>query len=234
MAVDTANPSFTQSPTPLTTLDPSVEFPYRELSKLAIGAAFLVPLAMIGWVPLFEPLLSLSVVGIACGLMAISAIRQFPREYAGLALAQAAVALNALVLVAGCSIHTYIYFTEVPDGYERVAFYELERTKGVDAPTDKAIEIDGKEVFLKGYIHPASGNGDLKRFILVPDLGTCCFGGQPRSSSMIEVLLSGNKTVRYGRTKLKLAGKFEINKSLRTVSEIDNLVFYRLRADYLK
>ena len=85
-------------------------------------------------------------------------------------------------------MHTYIYLTEVPEGYTRVHFYELQQEAGgPDQPTEKAFEIDGQPIFLKGYIHPSSGSGLLKRFILVPDLGTCCFGGQPKSSDMIEV-----------------------------------------------
>ena len=123
---------------------------------------------------------------------------------------------------------------DAPDNCERVHFYKLEQKSDPDMPTETALAIDGKEVFIKGYIHPASGTGDLKQFILVPDLGTCCFGGQPRSTSMIEVKLTGTKATQYGRRKLKLAGKFEISKRIRKKQDIDNLIFYRLTADYMK
>ncbi|QDS87074.1 hypothetical protein EC9_12500 [Rosistilla ulvae] len=212
----------------------TVDYPYRALSKLAIASVSLFIVGLLGLVPLFEPILSLAMIGAACGIFAVRSIKQFPEEYGGLMLAQTGIFLNVALMVGGIAEHTYIYLTEVPEGYQRVGFYELERTKGPDAPTEKAIEIDGEDIFLKGYIHPASGEGALKQFILVPDLGTCCFGGQPRSSSMIEVTLTGTKTVRYGRTKMKLAGQFELNKSLRTKKDIDNILFYRLRADYVK
>ena len=109
------------------------------------------------------------------------------------------VALNLLVLLTGAGLHTYIYLTEVPEGYTRVHFSELQqRGQGPEMPTERAVEINGESVFLKGYIHPASGSGLLKHFILVPDLGTCCFGGQPRSSDMIEVTLLGGQTIKAG------------------------------------
>lgn len=212
----------------------SVEFPYRALSKLAIAAILLFVFGLLGLIPLFEPMLALGLIGLICGIVGFRTVSRYPEEYSGLGLAKAGAILNGLLLVSGITVHTVIYLTEVPDGFERVGFYELEKHEGPDTPTKKALEIDGKDVFLKGYIHPASGEGALRQFILVPDLGTCCFGGQPRSSSMIEVTLTGAKTVRYGRTKLKLAGKFEINKTIRKKTEIDNLLFYKLRCTYLK
>lgn len=230
MATDVAPTSVAPMSAPA---DP-IEYPYRAVSKLAIASISLFVVGLLGLIPLFEPILSLAFIGAVCGILAARSIYQFPEEYGGLMLAKTGIFLNVALLVGGIAEHTVIYLTEVPDGYQRVGFYELERPDGPDAPTDKAIEVDGKNVFLKGYIHPASGEGPLRQFILVPDLGTCCFGGQPRSSSMIEVTLIGTKTVRYGRTKLKLAGEFELNKSLRLKKDIDNALFYRLRADYVK
>ncbi|MEZ6088638.1 MAG: DUF3299 domain-containing protein [Pirellulaceae bacterium] len=225
------------APSPVESMSAPVDpiyFPYRAVSKLAIASICLFVVGLFGLIPLFEPILALAFLGAISGVLAVRSIHQFPEEYDGLALAKSGVALNVALMVGGIGEHTYIYLTEVPDGYVRVGFYELERTEGPDAPTEKAVEIDGQNIFLKGYIHPASGEGPLRQFILVPDLGTCCFGGQPRSSSMIEVTLTGTKTVRYGRTKLKLAGEFELNKSLRVKKDIDNALFYRLRADYVK
>jgi hypothetical protein len=103
-----------------------------------------------------------------------------------------------------------------------------------DAPTADAVAIDGKDVFLKGYIHPTSGSGQLNHFILVPDLGTCCFGGEPRSTSMIEVMLPPGETVRASKLKFKLAGKFVVNKYLQNSPGFDNPMFYRLQADIVK
>lgn len=212
-------------------MDPS-DLPYRALSRGAIISLVLAVLALPGLIPSFEPLLVFSLVGLLTAAFAYRTIRRYPNEYSGRGLAIGGITLNALLLFGGVAMHTYIYLTEVPDGYQRVSFYALQTPEGKpDAPTQEALEVDGKDVFLKGYIHPASGDGQLRRFVLVPDLGTCCFGGEPRSSSMIEVTLTGGQTVRSSMMKIKLAGKFVVNKYLQPSRDFDNAVFYRLQAE---
>jgi len=151
-------------------------------------------------------------------------------------LAKVGLALNLLLLVGGVGEHSYIYATEVPDGYQRVHFYALQQPTGapLDIPTQAAIDLDKQKIFVKGYIHPTSGSGQLTRFVLVPDLGTCCFGGQPRSTDMMEVTLTGGKTMRTGLTKVKLAGKFLVTPVGMQSKDFDNPMYYRLRADYAK
>lgn len=213
----------------------AVDFPYRAVSRAAIASLVLAVLALIGLIPTFEALLVLALFGIAAAMMGMRAVRRYPAEYSGGAVALTGLMLNLAILVGGAAEHTYIYMTEVPEGYQRVHFYELQQPKNVaDGPTSRAIALDGEQIFLKGYIHPASGDGLLKRFVLVPDLGTCCFGGQPRSSDMVDVTLSGNQTIRSGLTRVKLAGKLLVNQHGLNKGDFDNPVFYRLRADLVR
>ncbi|WP_442509572.1 DUF3299 domain-containing protein [Novipirellula sp. SH528] len=213
----------------------AVEFPYRAVSRAAIASVVFFVLAFPGLIPTFSPLLILTAVGLAAGLVGLRAIKQFPDEYSGLALAKFGVIANALLLIGGIGLHTYIYLTEVPDGYTRIPFYELQQPSGMpDIPTRFAYDIDGDKVFLKGYIHPASGGGALRQFILVPDLGTCCFGGQPKSSDMIEVTVTNGKNVKAGLTKRKLAGKFQLNRAPQKLTDFDNNIFYRIKADQVR
>ena len=72
-----------------------------------------------------------------------------------------------------------------------------------------------------------------KKFILIPDLGTCCFGGQPRLTDMIEVTLSGDQTVRPSLRQVKIAGVLKVDTSLKPVKELQG-VFYQLKADYFQ
>ena len=107
------------------------------------------------------------------------------------------------------------------------------RTGPIGRPIKRS-RSTGSPSFLKGYIHPSSGSGLLKQFILVPDLGTCCFGGQPKSSDMIEVTLGGGQTTKAGLTKKKLAGTFVLNQAPQKLSDFDNRVFYRMKVDQLR
>lgn len=215
----------------------AVDFPYRAVSRAAIVSVLLGVVALAGLIPTFQGLLVLALFGVAAALIGLRATRAYPNEYSGQSLAIAGIAFNFLVFAGGLGEHAYIYATEVPEGFQRVHFSELKQPASApDFPTHRAVELDGEQIFVKGYIHPTSGNGQLQRFILIPDLGTCCFGGQPRSCDMIEVTLVGGETVRYSMTQKKLAGKFLVDPrgGNNTEFDMDNPVFYRLRAEYVR
>jgi hypothetical protein len=225
------SPSLSSSDTEAT------DFPYKAISRGAVVAVVMAILAIPGLIPEFAPLLSLCILGLIGSIFALRSIRRYPEEFSGRGLARAGLVINAVLLCGGVAMHVYTYMTEVPDGYTRVKFHELQQDSlgnNVQRPTEKAIEVHDQDIFLKGYIHPSSGSGLLKRFILVPDLGTCCFGGQPESSDMVEVTLSGGQSTVANMRKKKLAGKFRVNQAPQSLTDFDNSVFYRLRADQVK
>ena len=212
----------------------AVEFPYRAMSSAAIASMVFAVIALISGF-FFWPGLALAMLGALVALYGYRQIMRFPEEFDGKQLALTGLALNLLIVGGGATMHSYIYLTEVPEGYSRVHFWQLQQDgDGPDRPTEKAFEINGQAIFLKGYIHPSSGSGLLKRFILVPDLGTCCFGGQPKSSDMIEVTLSGGQTTKAGLIKKKLAGTFSLNQAPQKLTDFDNNVFYRMKVDQVK
>lgn len=213
----------------------AVEFPYRAVSRAAIASVIFFGLAIPGLIPTFSPLLILTAVGAMAGTVGLRATKQFPHEFSGQGLAKFGMIANALLLSCGIGLHVYIYLTEVPEGYTRVPFSELQQPASMpDSPTRAAQDIDGEKVFIKGYIHPASGSGALRQFILVPDLGTCCFGGQPKSSDMIEVTVSHGQNVKAGLTKRKIAGRFQLNRAPQKLTDFDNTIYYRLKADQVR
>ena len=149
------------------------------------------------------------------GWVGLRSIRRFPNEYTGKILAQIGLVLGMIQFAAGVGLSTYTYATEVPEGYTRVGFWELrpDPEHPLPAPiSQKAIDIAGKPIFIKGYMHPGvSSNGKVTHFILVPDMGTCCFGGQPKPYDMIEIRIPDQKQgVAYSTQKLKLAGTFAV------------------------
>lgn len=210
------------------------EFPYRAISTTAIASVICAVVSLLGF--FVWAILALALLGMMLGVAGYLKIKRFPQEFAGRSLAMTGFILNVLVILSGVSLHTYVYLTEVPEGYTRVHFWELQQPSNSpgDQPSTKAIEINGNDIFLKGYIHPSSGSGLLKRFILVPDLGTCCFGGQPKSSDMIEVRLLNGQTTKAGLTKKKLAGQFTLNRGPQKVTDFDNTVFYQMKVDQIR
>lgn len=218
-------------------IEDGVDFPYKAISRGAIFSVIFALLALPGLLQDFSPLLAIALLGTAAAIVGWIANRRYPDEYGGMGLAKAGLAINLVLLCGGIGMHVYTYMTEVPDGYTRVHFYELQQgdtAVGMDRPTEKAVQVSGEDIFLKGYIHPSSGSGLLKHFILVPDLGTCCFGGQPESSDMVEVTLTGGQTTKANLRKKKLAGKFLVNQAATAITDFDNSVFYRMRVDLVK
>ena len=93
-----------------------------------------------------------------------------------------------------------------------------------------------KPIFIKGYVHPAiATSGKVDNFILVRDYGTCCFGGQPPPTHMMEVKIVGNAPrVKYSTTVVRLAGKFRVMPpQSRESLDVKNVIYY-LEADYVK
>ncbi|MEM6365026.1 MAG: DUF3299 domain-containing protein [Planctomycetota bacterium] len=220
---------------PMSSSAVSQDFPYRAISRGAVVGVICLIVSSIGLIPTFAFALVLTIPGLICGLLGWRAIQRYPDEFSGKTIAMVGTLGCAGLLLGGVAEHTYIYLTEVPEGYERIAFYELQTPENTeDRPAPLAFEIDGKPVFLKGYIHPSSGAGLLRQFILVPDLGTCCFGGQPRSSDMIEVTLPPGNTVTASFAKRKLAGTFKLNRLPKKKADFDNTIFYKLNVDQYK
>jgi hypothetical protein len=159
--------------------------------------------------------------------MAFVNIRRYEGELSGTGLAAVGAVASLLVLVGGTSYHAYVYATEVPDGYQRITFYEFEPPS--DAPpkqliSDAAIALDGKKVFIKGYVHPSVDSHDrVKRFVLVPDMGTCCFGGQPKLTDMVAVELAEGESTKYNMRLRKLAGTFHVNPVIEPVPGITEI-----------
>ncbi len=206
---------------------------YQSLSRAAIASAVLGVLGLGAFAVLL--LIVLPVLGVVFGLLALSAMVRFPEEMLGKPLAIAGLVLCAATCLLAPAYHTYVYMTEVPEGYTRVNFEDLKSGLGQpDVPPSEALGLNGEQIFIKGYIHPTSMDTmSAKRFVLVPDLGTCCFGGQPPLTHMIEVSLTGDQHARKSYRRQRLAGKLRVNSQLKPLDDLTG-VYYQLQADILK
>ena len=208
-------------------------YPYRTVSKTAV-ISLILGLFSIGAFAA-APLLFVPVCGFFLGLYAYRNIRRYPNELSGTISALAGTALCALLFFAALTAHSVIYATEVPEGYERISFDDLQpRRERREWPvSNRALSLDGKRVFVKGYVYPDGQQFGIKRFVLVRDLGTCCFGGQPKLTHMIEVTLEDPLRVEYAIRKRKLGGTLKVDTKLKPVSGLGG-VYFRLKADYLR
>ena len=205
---------------------------YRTLSGLAVAAfifgllstlALIIP-AWIIWAG----------IGILVGLLAYFRIRGRRHELTGYWIAVLGLALSILSVIGGIGISAYTYATEVPEGYTRISFNQLQPEKGSGLPIPaSAKDLNGKKIFVPGYVHKAVDRPtNIKRFILVPDMKTCCFGGQPELTDMIEVTLQDPLRINYSFRKRRLGGTLKVSDTKKTITGLDG-VYYELDADYL-
>ena len=205
---------------------------YRELNMTSVVSLLLGLVALTAFV--FPAMAILALAGLLAGWGAIRAIRRRPEELSGMGVAKCGVGLSLISLLGGISLASYVYTTEVPDGFQRISFTELQPDKQhPELPVPPAaIDLDGQKIFIKGYIYPDNRQGDLTKFVLVPDMGTCCFGGQPKLTDMIEVTLEDPLRVQYSFRKQRLAGVLRVDKRLKPVNGLQG-VYYQLRASYV-
>ncbi len=208
---------------------------YRSVSRKAAYSVLLLLLSAWG---IFNPImLAFALAGIALGVFGWLEIRRYPNEYTGVEYARAGLGLNLLLLIGGISTASYVYATEVPEGYQRISFKALQASaeEKDKFPPDSAMDLDGQKIFVKGYVHPAgvSGSGFVRQFVLVPDMKTCCFGGQPAFSDMIQVTLPQDKPIKYNTRKRKLTGVLHVGTAIKKVENVEG-VFYELSADDVK
>ncbi|MCA9143319.1 MAG: DUF4190 domain-containing protein [Planctomycetaceae bacterium] len=218
------------------TIDPACEEgfePYRAISKSAVLSFILGLVAIIGLAS--PPFVLLALVSAILGITGYRSVVRYPNELTGKTLAIVGAVLGSTLFVSGIARHSYIYATEVPEGHIRISFADLQPDKNnpmMPVPP-KALEFDGEKIFVKGYVYPDGQQYNIKRFVLVPDLGTCCFGGQPKLTDMIEVTLEEPLQTAYNMKKRKLAGELKVDMMLKPVSGV-NGVYYQLKANYLR
>jgi hypothetical protein len=167
---------------------------------------------------------------IAAGWLALRRISSAPEERTGATIARMGIGLAAFFWIAGFTLLLMAESLEVPIGYRRVTYAELQPDK--DVPGERipqtAMDLKDKKVFLKGYIAPTRQLIRLKRFILCPTNGVCQFCiPNPKPTEMIRVKLAGDLTADYVNHLIGIGGRFHVD-------EKDPYAPYAMDVDYLK
>lgn len=206
-------------------IEPGFEdFGYRPIPPLAPVSALLGICALSG---LLSPLgLVFAVFGLVLGFIGLRQIQRAEGDLGGRKIATMGVTLSVCLLVGGTALHVYWYQTEVPEGYQRISFgadiskkgFVVEEGEGRAHPDIAALE--GKPLFLKGYMYPEQRLDGISSFILCRDNGQCCFGGQPKLTDMIKVTMTEGQTARYSDHMVSVAGVFRL-RDLRKAGNLE-------------
>ncbi|MEN0110332.1 MAG: hypothetical protein AAF805_06375 [Planctomycetota bacterium] len=183
----------------------------------------------------------LPVVALAVSVAAWRKIKAGPDQFTGAPLAQVGAVAAAFFLVLGVGYGSYVYATEVPEGYDRISFVamkptEQDRVDGRAVPEAIAACIrEETPVFLKGYIRPDSTpfTQNISRFLLVRDSQECCFGDLSKVNyfDQVQVTLAPGKTTDFHRGVFRLAGKLKYGPG---DPQLGTPLTYYLDADYVQ
>lgn len=181
------------------------------------------------------------VLGMFTSLRSWSQVRREPERYTGGGLAMTGFVLSLVFLLGGLGYSGYVYATEVPEGYTRISFAamkpdELQERNGMVVPPEIAA-LDGKHVFIKGYIRPDSitQRVRIKEFLLVRDDNQCCFGdiSTVKYYDQIDVKLRGGLTIDFNeRAVRRIGGILKVEPQNAALAAREPV--FSLMADYAK
>ena len=218
---------------PLEASETSLELQYRSLSSSAVASlviGLLSCLAILAWSMVMIP-----IVGVMLGVYACTTIRRRSDELAGMPLARLGLGLSLTFLAMGPSWLIYERMVEVPEGYERISYDDLQpdpdRPSQVIPPS--ALALHEKQVFIKGYVYPGRDLEGIKQFLLVRDQGDCCFGGNPKLTDRIQVTLADPERLTFHPRLHKVAGVFRVVHLNRAVTGPGG-VYYELDEAHLR
>lgn len=214
------------------TKDPA-ELSYRAVSKTAVASLIFTLLAPLGI--FFVSLNVFGLIGFAFGVFSLTRIRRYSNELTGKRMARICVAASSLLFVGSVSWHSYVYLTEVPDGYHRISWGELQPdARAPRLPVSQtAVDLNGKKVFIKGYVFPGDKDTNLKEFVLVRDFGSCCFGKKPKLTHMIEVTLEDPLRIDYSLRLRNIAGTLVVDPTYKPESG-ERGGHFKIVADHLR
>ena len=222
------------------------DFEYRPMSTTAIASLVFGALSTMVFVAGrdgFQNALLLSplpIIGLALGFSAMKKMRDNPGQFTGGPMAKVGTALSALCLVGGLSFAGYVYATELPDGYVRTAFTDLKPDeidlRGNHLVPPEIMALDGKKIFIKGYIRPDSTNNGFRQnissFLFVRDGNSCCFGdlSSVKYFDQMLVQMQGKQRVDYAPGVLRMGGTLRVFP--QNAGDMAQGPAYVLEADY--
>jgi hypothetical protein len=156
----------------------------------------------------------LPITAVYLGRRAMKQIARSPDEYTGEGLAWGGIGLALLFFLVGSGCLIWIRGRDVPHGYQYVEYAELQpdlNVEGQKVPPG-AMDLDGKRVFIKGYMVPGRQQVGLKHFLLCPTNGVCTFHfPNPKPTEIIDIKLREDLATAYTTQLVGLGGVFHVD-----------------------
>ena len=183
---------------------------YRALSSAAVVALVFGAVSLMAFLDYW--LVVVPIVGLIWAVIALRQVKSRAGELTGRPLALIGLALSAVSLLVGPGWVYWNDISQVPPGYNWISYEALQpnpKTIGEIVP-QSALDLNGKKVYIKGFVYAGSQTAGIKNFVLVRDAGTCCFGGNPKVTDRIVVTL-GSASLIYTKNVARVSGVFRVN-----------------------
>ncbi|HEB53377.1 MAG TPA: DUF3299 domain-containing protein [bacterium] len=92
-------------------------------------------------------------------------------------------------------------------------------------------ELSGKRVLMTGFMLPIDEVQNIKEFLLVESLWSCCYGQPPDIHGIVRVVMPKGKTTDYFFDPLKIIGKFKVEATVMDGYCVD---IYQLEVESLE
>lgn len=160
--------------------------------------------------------LYLAFVSVIIGVVAVNQIRKAEGAVKGIIFAILGVTLASGSLVFGSVKMVRDYATECPEGFLRVNFpRDISAKQFLYMPQRRlhpdVAPLEGKPIFLKGFMWQTEKSEGLTEFVLLKDNGECCFGGKAQPYDMMRIRLQNGLTTRAYIGKVAVAGVLRVD-----------------------
>ena len=98
-----------------------------------------------------------------------------------------------------------------------VTFDEIESwpyEDGLKGMPKRIKELDGKRVMMTGFMLPIDEVQNIREFLLVQSLWSCCYGQPPDINGIVRVVMPGKKRTDYFFDPLKIIGTFKVEATV--------------------
>ena len=102
---------------------------------------------------------------------------------------------------------------------------------GLKGMPKRVKELDGKKVLMTGFMLPIDEVQNIKEFLLVQSLWSCCYGQPPDINGIVRVVMPKGKTTDYFFDPLKIVGTFKVEATVLDGYCVD---IYQLKVESLE
>lgn len=102
---------------------------------------------------------------------------------------------------------------------------------GLKGMPKRVKDLNGKKVLMTGFMLPIDEVQNIKEFLLVQSLWSCCYGQPPDINGIVRVVMPKDKTCDYYFDPIKIIGTFKVEATIMEGYCVD---IFQLHADSLE